>query len=120
MGLKNKNHQTIKEIHDPPSTQNNSIISFQKPILKKFNPQQIKINTTCETDYGNKRITKKQIKEREHNVKISISIANRSLEEKFEGGIIKSTFQENTQKVLFDIPHNKEKILSHISNSDNN
>ena len=117
---KNKSRQTIKEIHDLPSTQNNSMISFQKPILKKFNPQQIKINTTCETDYGNKRITKKQIKEREHNVKISISIANRSLEEKFEGGIIKSTFQENTQKVLFDIPHNKEKILSHISNSDNN
>ena len=53
-------------------------------------------------------------------MKISISNANRILEEKFEGGIIKSTFQENTQKVLFDIPHNKEKILSHISNSDNN
>lgn len=112
-------NNTIKEIHELPATQNNSI-SLTKPILKKFNPEKIPIKKECETDYGNKRITKKQIKEREHYMKISISNANRILEEKFEGGIIKSTFQENTQKVLFDIPHNKEKILSHISNSDNN
>ena len=98
----------------------NDIISFKKSSLKPYDKNEILITNTCEVDYGNKRVTKKEIKKREQFIKTSINKANKILEMQFEDEIIKSTFnKENTKRVLFSIPHNKERILNKISSTNN-
>lgn len=102
------------------NSQIDNIISFKKSSLKPYDKTEILITNTCEVDYGNKRVTKKEIKKREQFIKTSINKANKILEMQFEDEIIKSTFnKENTKRVLFSIPHNKERILNKISSTNN-
>jgi hypothetical protein len=89
--------------------------NFKKSSLKPFNKEEILMQTTCETDYGNKKITKKDLKNREEYIKKMISTANKELYEEIEGQIIKSDFIEKSKKVVFCIPNDRSSILNKLN-----
>ena len=83
---------------------------------KPFNKEEILFREECETDYGNKKITKKDIKNREDYIKKIINTANKALIEQVEGDIIHGTTVEKQKKVVFCIPNDRDSIINKLPN----
>lgn len=90
--------------------------SHKKSLLKPFNKEEILFREDCETDYGNKKITKKDIKNREDYIKKVISTANKALFEQVEGEIVHGNFTEKQKKVVFCIPNDRDSIINKLPN----
>jgi hypothetical protein len=90
--------------------------SLKKPLLKPFNKEEILFREECETDYGNKKITKKDIKNREDYIKKIIHTANKALIEQVEGDIIHGNTVEKQKKVVFCIPNDRNSIINKLPN----
>ena len=80
-----------------------------------FNKEEILLTADCETDYGNRRLTKKEIKTREQYIKKVITDANRELVERVESDIIQGTFEDKQKKVIFCIPNDKSSIINKLN-----
>lgn len=87
---------------------------FKKSLLKPFKKEDILFQPECETDYGNKRVSRKEIKTREEYLKKIITTANKKLYELVEGNIIYGNFAEKPKKVVFCIPNNRDSILNNV------
>ncbi len=92
--------------------------SFRKSLLKPYNKEDILLREDCEVDYGDKRITRKEVRNREEYMKRVISEANKEVFSKVEGEIINGVYREKDKKITFCIPNDTSSIISKLS--DNN
>jgi hypothetical protein len=89
--------------------------SYKKSLLKPFNREDILYQEECETDYGDKRITKQDIKNRKDYIKKIIEKSNKELYEKVEDEIISGNFQEKQKKIVFCIPNDRTSIVNKLN-----
>lgn len=92
---------------------NNS--SFRKSLLKPYNKDDILLREECEVDYGDKKITRKDLKNREEYVRKIISEANKEVFTKMEGEIVNGVYKEKHKKITFCIPNDTSLIISKLS-----
>lgn len=120
--LDNNNKSKDKENQNRRSSNSNEMkheenlpVSFKKSSLKPYNKDDILTQNKCKVDYGNKCSTKRDIKKREQDIKISIKAANEKLQTQFEDQFLKSTFIEDKKKVLFSIHYDKDRLFSRLN-----
>ncbi len=85
-----------------------------KPSIKNFKKELILIRDECETDYGEKRISKKERKERKDYVENQIKNGNKEYLNSIEDDIAKGKLDAKPKKVTFLIPTDRHIILNNL------
>lgn len=92
-----------------------STSSFKKSLLKPFNKEEILLQEECEVDYGQKKITRKDMKNRVEYLKNVISNANKELIQKVEDDIIQGKFEDKKNTVVFCMPTDKKAFINKLN-----
>ncbi len=109
-------HEDTSNLYFELNTNDSTLYSNKKSLLKPFNKDDILLQDECEVDYGNKRYTRKAIKTRLDYMKKLITNANMELYNEVESEIIKDTSKEDKQKkVVFCIPNDRNSILNKLN-----
>lgn len=119
----NEQFPNLKETCDPclqglqqEQNEDKKINEEKKSCLKPYNRDDILLQSTCEVDYGNKKINKKEIKKREKSVQDAIDRENKKIGLSYEDKMIKSTFNNDYKpkiKIVNVVP-TKVNFLSKI------
>jgi hypothetical protein len=92
-------------------TNDYSIIK-NKSSLRPYESSNILSQTDCLTDYGDKRVTKKDIKNRKEYINNIIKKANKKFLESYEKDLITGKVDERNTRVSFSIPNDFQTVLN--------
>lgn len=104
---KTKLHDIINEM--------NRVSIKRKTSLKPYTKEEILTQDTCEVDYGNKKFTRQDIKNRQDYIKKTIIEANKLYEKQFEGQVIQRNFKDEKKKVSFAVAQDREVLISKLN-----
>lgn len=117
--IESNKKEAFPKLNDSDNSYNilnsNKASSVKKSLLKPFKKEDILSVEECETDYGDRRITKQDVKNREDYVKKIINVANKELYDTVEEEMVTGNLKEKHTKVVFNIPKPLYKL--HILNN---
>jgi hypothetical protein len=102
------------KVFDDNSTSIDSSSNIPKTSLKPFNRECILSQETCEVDWGEKKITKKDLKKRNDYILNRIKIANQELRDELEGEIVRGNFRKKERTIGFNLPIDFETVITSI------
>jgi hypothetical protein len=87
--------------------------NIPKTVLKPFNKESILFQNSCEIDWGEKKVTKKDIKKRADYITNRIKLANQELRDDVEGQIVKGNYKKE-RTIGFSLPVDYDSIMTRI------
>jgi hypothetical protein len=90
-----------------------TVSNFPKTSLKPFNRNEILFHEKCEVDWGEKKVTRKDIKKRSDYIMNRIKLANQELRENIEEQIIKGNIKKE-RTIWFNLPIDFNSIMAGI------
>jgi hypothetical protein len=85
-----------------------------KASIKPYNRDTILKQESCEIDWGEKKITKKDLKKRSDYILDKIKVANQELRDDLESQIVRGNFKKKENTIAFCLPADCETVLADV------
>jgi hypothetical protein len=107
--------ELMEEVNYNNNNNNNDSQFIGKPSIKPYNRDGINLfQDGCNTDYGDRRISRKELKNRKDYITNVISIANERYINAVEEEIVTGNYRQRHSKVVFCIPNSIETVINHV------